>query len=113
MKTVFDDLKWLFFDAGSTLVDETLAYRLRFEDIAAAAGADFDTVLRIAMESYEKNGKGDHEAAKALGVPLTVWHSEAERLYPETEAVLSALHGRYRIGVIANQNRGTADRFRA
>lgn len=50
---------------------------------------------------------------KALGLPLTPWHSEDETVYPEAAKVLSELHGEYKIGIIANQIPGTADRMKA
>ncbi|MCM1181809.1 MAG: HAD family hydrolase [Roseburia sp.] len=104
-------LKWIFFDVGSTLVDESAAYRHRMEEIAKAAGVSYETVYNRAMEFYAKNQKGDLEAAKLLGVALPKWHTEDEVLYSDTEECLRSVSQRYRIGVIANQSAGTAGRL--
>lgn len=34
---MFEEVKWLFFDVGSTLVDERLAYERRVREIAESA----------------------------------------------------------------------------
>ena len=52
---LMEDIKWLFFDVGSTLVDEHLAYEHRFRDIAEAAGTSFEWVYQSAMSFYRQN----------------------------------------------------------
>ena len=103
-------IKWLFFDAGSTLIDEHFAYEHRMRDIADAAGVTFEEVYGIAMDFYARNKKGDLEAAKLLGVELTKWHKEDEVLYPDTAECLRRLSEKFRIGIIANQSLGTKER---
>lgn len=105
------EIKWLFFDVGSTLVDESTAYRHRMEDIAKTAGVSYEFVYETAMDFYKKNEKGDLEVAKLLKVELPQWHKEDEVLYPDTEECLRRLSKKYRIGVIANQSLGTAKRL--
>lgn len=105
------EIKWLFFDVGSTLVDESTAYRHRMEDIAKTAGVSYEFVYETAMDFYKKNEKGDLEVAKLLKVELPQWHKEDEALYPDTEECLRGLSKKYRIGVIANQSLGTAKRL--
>ena len=34
-----------------------------------------------------------------------------EKLYPESQEVLQSLHGRYKLGIIANQSEGTEERL--
>lgn len=104
-------IKWIFFDVGSTLVDEHLAYEHRFRDIASDSGESFETIRDTAMEFYRRNKKGDLETAKKLGVVLTKWHGEDEVLYPDAADCLKKLHGRYKLGIIANQSPGTAERL--
>ena len=41
------------------------------------------------------------------------WESEWESLYPDAKRCLERLAGKYRLGVIANQNIGTVQRLRA
>ena len=104
-------VEWLFFDVGSTIIDESAAYAHRFSDIAQAAGKPYDEVYETAMGFYRENRKGDKETARLFGVPLTKWHTEDERLYNDAASCLEALHRSYRIGIIANQNLGTAQRL--
>ena len=107
-----EGLKWLFFDVGSTLVDEEQVYLHRMRDMAAASGRDFREIYDMQMELYRDNRRGDPELVKLLGIQKPEWYFDEERLYPDTAAALGRLHGRYGIGVIANQRLGTAERLR-
>ena len=108
---MFHSIQWLFFDIGSTLIDESVAYTCRFQDLAKAAHVSYEFVYEKALQFYRQNKKGDLEIAKLLGVELTPWHGNEERLYPNIEETLKELHKKYRIGIIANQNIGTANRL--
>ncbi|MBE5784027.1 MAG: HAD family hydrolase [Clostridiales bacterium] len=108
---MFSSVQWLFFDVGSTLIDESAAYARRFQDLAEAAHVSYEFVYEKALQFYQQNKKGDLEIAKMLGVELTHWHGEKERLYADAAETLKQLHKKYRIGIIANQNIGTADRL--
>ena len=108
---MFREIKWLFFDIGSTLIDEGAAYKCRMNEMATAAGVSFETVYETAMGFYRQNRKGDLETAKLLGIQLPKWYSEEERLYPDAAECLRTLHDRYRIGIIANQIPGTKERL--
>lgn len=103
--------EWLFFDIGSTLVDEHLAYEDRIGKIAAAANTAYDKVYETALAFYKQNKKGDLETAKLLGVEIPRWNKEYERLYADTVPCLAYLSGKYKIGVIANQSLGTEQRL--
>lgn len=105
------DIQWLFFDVGSTLVDESLAYEQRFRDIARLANAPFEQVYHTALDFYRQNRKGDLEAARSFGVTVPAWHGECERPYADAANCLATLHSRYPIGIIANQPPGTASRL--
>lgn len=107
-------IRWLFFDVGSTLVDETVAYDRRICEIIAGTDVTYEQFQAKREEFARQNLRGDLEAAAFFGLKKTPWHHEDERPYPEAVEVLAALHGRgYRIGVIANQAAGTADRLAA
>lgn len=103
--------EWLFFDIGSTLVDEHIAYEERIRKIAEAANVTYDNAYETAINFYKQNQKGDRETAKLLGVDLPVWNKELETLYTDTVECLAFLSGRYKIGVIANQSLGTERRL--
>lgn len=108
---MLNDKKWLFFDVGSTLVDESLVYQDRFRKIAEAANVTYEYVAETALSFYKQNKKGDAEIAKLLNVAKPRWDSGAERLYSDTERCLKQLHKYYKIGIIANQEFGTAQRM--
>lgn len=110
---MFEDIKWLFFDVGSTLVDESRARERRFFEIAKAANVPYQEVYDKALKLYAQNLKGDWETARAFGVELPKWHKEDEILYPDSAACLERLSRKYKIGVIANQSPGTKDRLKA
>ena len=108
---------WLFFDIGSTLVDETKVYEGRFKYTAEKSGLSYEEVCASALELFKQNKKGDKELMKRLGIPIPEWKSEDEVLYPDTKAVLQKLSwktgGKYKIGIIANQNPGSKERLEA
>lgn len=106
-------IEWLFFDVGSTLMDESEAYEHRMREIAALAQVSYEEVYHTAMELYRQNRKGDLETARLLGVKLPKWHTEDEVLYEDARKTLERLSGKYKIGIIANQPHGTAKRLGA
>ena len=99
------NIKWLFFDLGSTLIDESECYRLRYREAVAGITISIADFKKKVIEFSKQNRKGDHEAVKYYGINLPPWHKEAEKPYNDTEYVLDQLSGRgYRLGVIANQS---------
>ena len=56
---VLDNIKWLFFDVGSTLMDEHIAYEYRLHEIAIAANVPYQYVYDKALEFYKQNN--EHE----------------------------------------------------
>lgn len=108
---MFENIEWLFFDVGSTIVDEHLAYEHRMREIADSSNSTFNSVYEAAMAFYKQNQKGDLEVAKLLGIELTKWHNEDEILYADASECLEILSTRYKIGIIANQLLGTKERL--
>lgn len=108
---MFKDIQWLFFDIGSTLVDEHIAYEHRFRDIADFANVEYEQVYNRTIELYKQNKKGDLELAKQLGVQLPKWYNEDEILYLDTARSLELLSSKFKIGIIANQELGTKERL--
>ena len=106
---MFENIKWLFFDVGSTIVDEHLAYEHRMREIADSANTTYTNVYEMAITFYKQNKKGDLETAKLLGVELTKWHKEDEILYEDASKCLEILSSQYKIGIIANQSLGTKE----
>ena len=110
---ITNDIKWLFFDVGSTLIDESFVYENRMKCVAETANVTFDYVLNTAIEFYKQNIKGDLETMKLLGVGKPAWTFKDERLYNDTEECLMLLSSKYKIGIIANQSLGTAERLKS
>ena len=54
---MFENIKWLFFDVGSTLVDEHIAFEHRFKDMADLANVEYEQVYNRAIELYKQNKK--------------------------------------------------------
>lgn len=109
---MIENIKWLFFDVGSTLVDESLAYEKRMRLAAEAAGVTYEYFYNTALSFYKQNKKGDLETMKLLNVEKPKWCKEAEILYDDAEECLKSLSAGYKIGVIANQSLGTEERLR-
>ena len=104
--------KWLFFDVGTTLVDETEAYNHRIRDAIKGTEITFEQFQEKRIYFAKQNLKGDLEAIRFFGLEKTPWHKEDEMPYPDAEDVLKYLSGQgYKIGVIANQSLGTAKRL--
>ena len=52
-----DEIKWLFFDVGSTLVDESKVYEDRMKRIADLSGLTYEQIYKYAMSFYKENKK--------------------------------------------------------
>lgn len=105
-------INWLFFDLGSTLIDERECYRQRILKMINGTGVTYDEFFSVMMEYFRQGKKGDKLAAKQYGFELPPWESKYEILYPDTKGCLERLSQNYRLGVIANQNLGTMERLK-
>ena len=108
---MFKEIKWLFFDVGSTIMNEQIAYEHRMRDIANVANISFEKVYEMAMAYYKLNKKGDLEVARELGVSLPKWYMEDEFLYDNAIQCFETLSKKYKIGITANQSLGTEERL--
>lgn len=107
-----NSISWIFFDVGSTLIDETECYNHRIRDAIAGTDITFEQFNEKRIFFAKQNLKGDIEALKFFGLIKTPWHFEDEKHYRETEFVLKSLCEKgYSIGVIANQALGTEKRL--
>ncbi|MBQ3528319.1 MAG: HAD family hydrolase [Clostridia bacterium] len=107
------NIKWIFFDIGSTLSDESECYRIRFEEITRNTEITAREFEEKVIEFSRQNKKGDWAAAEYFGLPMPAWHKEVEKLYREAENVICVLSSKgYKIGIIANQSPGTAERLK-
>lgn len=105
-------IQWIFFDIGSTLVDEEEAYRHRVREMIRGTDVSFEQFWEKRIQFAKEGDNGDQKAIEYYGLYKTPWHSEDERPYPDAAPVLAELKKRgFRLGVIANQNPGTRDRL--
>ena len=105
------DIKWLFFDIGSTLVDESIAYRKRIERTIADTDISYDEFYRKMVEISKQNQDAYNSAVAVYGLNKALWNSDDEIVYPEAEECLRELSKHYKIGIIANQNPGSRERL--
>ena len=104
--------KWIFFDIGSTLVDETIAYDHRAREMIAQTHITFSDFERKRTELARQGFDGNSEAIKYFGLKKTPWPSEDEMPFPEASEILAALKKQgYHLGIIANQVAGAAQRL--
>lgn len=107
-------VKWIFFDVGSTLVDETEAYDHRAREMIEETDITFSTFDSKRIELAKQGFDGNSEAIKYFGLKKTPWHSEDETPFDDAPETLDLLKKRgYHLGVIANQAFGTAQRLDA
>lgn len=105
-------IKWIFFDLGSTLIDETDCIEFRVAETLKQAGAPSKEEFYRQMEYFSSvNMLPYKDTVKKFGLEKVRWLKELEKLYPESKEVLQALHGRYKLGIIANQSAGTEERL--
>ena len=105
-------IEWIFFDLGSTLIDETEVYEHRFRETVCGSGVSVSDFQETAVRFWKQGLDGYPEAAAYYGLQKAPWRSEYESLFTGCSAVLESLKTRgYRLGVIANQVPGTAERL--
>ncbi|MEE0874829.1 MAG: HAD-IA family hydrolase [Ruminococcus sp.] len=103
--------KWIFFDIGSTLVDESAVYENRIKEITQGNNIDRNEFAAKVIERAQTSPKPIVSAAEDYGVKVPAWRHDLEALYPDTKEVLQRLSQKYKIGIIANQDFGTEQRL--
>lgn len=108
---ILTNIKWIFFDIGSTLVDESVAYRNRIERTIAKTDIGYDEFYQRMVEISKHNQNAYNKALEEYSLKKAIWNSDDEFVYPEAENGLSELSKHYKIGIIANQNLGSEERL--
>ena len=104
-------MKWIFFDLGATLVDETDVYKSRCEYAIKHAQIEPEKFFNKLREVAQVSPTPIMTAAKSFGVDLPPWDNSLEKLYDASPDVVFALYGKYKLGIIANQTLGTQKRI--
>ncbi len=106
------NIKWIFFDLGNTLIDEGDCIEYRVAETLNQPGAPSKEEFYKQMEYFASvNMLSYKDTVKKFGLESVRWVKELEKLYPESREVLQSLHGRYKLGIIANQSAGTEERL--
>jgi putative hydrolase of the HAD superfamily len=114
-------VRWVFFDVGSTLVNEEGSHKLRFDeaadDIKKACGRDvtFEEFTSLMYDGAGKRRKSPfHYALRRFGITKIYPYScDGETVYPEVREVLEHLKQKYKLGIIANQPENLPDRIKS
>ena len=112
-----NDIEWIFFDMGYTLVNEEGAHERRIttamrqlEDmgISVTRGQFWETAYE-----YGDRGKAPFpSAARHFGLRhMPDYTTDGEVPYPDARTTLWRLRSRFRLGIIANQPLGSAHRL--
>lgn len=107
-------IKFIFFDLGSTLIDESDCREYRIlELLKQPACPDRETLERRMREIASQNGLPYKDAAAEFGLETIKWPKHLEKLYDGVPKLLNGLRAQYCLGVIANQSLGTEERMKA
>lgn len=105
-------IKWLFFDLGSTLIDESDCLEYRIQELLKQPHAPSrETLERRMTELASQNRLPYKDAAAEFGLEISKWPKHLEKLYEGVPELLEKLVDRYRLGIIANQSMGTEQRL--
>lgn len=108
---MMDKIKWLFFDSGSTLVDESKCYEYRCNEIINKNNINAEAFYTSVLNFARENSFPIKAAAEHYGFEVPKWPKELERLYPDVKEILEVLSQKYKLGIIANQSAGTQERI--
>ena len=106
------DVKWIFFDLGSTIVDERDCFEDRFRKTFEGSSIPYE-IFKGRVIEYAKTSVIPFRLAIAkYGLSKPKWNTSLEKLYPDAKKVLEALSHNYKLGLIANQPPGTEKRLK-
>lgn len=107
-------IRWVFFDIGSTLMDEEKAYNHRIRDMIRGTHVTFEQFSRKRLQYAKQSYNADQKAAEFFGLTKTPWHSEDEVPFDDCAQTLKTLCDKgYQLGIIANQMPGVKARLDA
>lgn len=110
---MLSDIKWILFDLGSTLIDETEPDSRRIKEMISGTDITEEDYREKRFEMIQKGLNGDLSTIEYFGLTKTPWHSEEEVPYPDVVSTLTELKQRgYKLGVVANQKYGTEQRLK-
>ena len=103
---------WIFFDVGSTLIDETEAYDVRNREMLHTSTVAPEAFEVRRREFAARGEDGNASAVRYFGLTRTPWPAELEKPYDDAAPVLEYLQQKkYLLGIIANQSPGLETRL--
>ena len=104
---------WLFFDMGSTIMNETPAMEKRIRDSIAGTDVTYEAFATKMAEFRALGVREDLATFDYFGITeRTPWPRDTEEPYPDADRVLRTLRERgYRLGIIASQPLGSEQRL--
>ena len=109
-------LKWLFFDLGGTIYDETYSDKERIEKLLVKTNSnisfvEFYSEMVNASERFESSAFT--AARRCFGIEENEQYSnEKEILYPYAIDIVSKLSNSYHLAILANQPANTLERLK-
>lgn len=104
-------IKWVFFDIGSTLIDESAVYENRIEDITQSYSINKNEFVSKVIQRAHTDQKPIMSVAAEYGAKVPAWRHDLEILYPDAKDILQSIGKNYKLGIIANQDYGTEKRL--
>ena len=108
---IVSNIKCIFFDIGSTLVDESAVYENRIGEITRRYHLNRNEFIAKVKLRAQTNPKPIISVAADYGAKIPAWRHDLEILYPDAKEVLQKLRQKYKLGIIANQDYGTEKRL--
>ena len=110
-------MKYIFFDVGYTLVDESKVWQKRCKeqartDEARALGLSAEDIYNEIIKASLSHKPQYRTVVKKFNFKeVAPYRHELEELYPEAIEVLEKLSKSYKLGIIANQSDGLVKRL--
>jgi len=105
-------IKWIFFDMGSTLIDESDCYRIRNLETTADSDVTPEQFDEIQKFYARQNKYYYYCSCSEFSLPHKKWHVELGKMHPYTYETLASFYGKYHLGILANQLPGTKERLK-
>lgn len=91
--------KWLFFDLGSTLLDESDCTEYRILDMLKQENAPSRETIVQKMKECAFNGKMPYkDTVREFGLETTRWPKHLEKVYEGVPQILEKLQNKYSFG---------------
>lgn len=91
------NIKWIFFDIGSTLVDESAVYENRIKEITQNYNIDINEFIEKVKQRAQTDQKPITSVAAEYGAKVPAWRHDLEILYPDAKDILQSLGANYKL----------------